>query len=265
MKHFNPVKAMLGLAAALALAFLLVPLLLVVAVSFSPSVIFDLPSRGLSLRWYEAVGSLTSFWRALRVSIEIAAVATAAAVILGTMAAFAIHFGRFRGAAAIQAFVMSPLMLPGIVKGIALLQASRMFGLSDAFLLLAIGHTVLAIPLVARTLLASLASFDPSIIDAARTLGYSYSSALARIVVPNLLPGIFTGGVFAFLASFDNYSVSLFVASVRARPLPIQMIQYLEEGADPTVAAICTILIVVTAILLLLADRAVGLRRIAAG
>ena len=73
------------------------------------------------------------------------------------------------------------------------------------------------------------------------------------------------GGVFAFLASFDNYSVSLFVASVRARPLPIQMIQYLEEGADPTVASICTILIVVTAILLLLADRAVGLRRIAAG
>lgn len=265
MTRLSPTKLAIGALAILALAFLLVPLVLVVGVSLSPSVRFDLPSGALSLRWYATLVELDSFWRTLGVSLKLAALATAASVVLGTMAAFAVQFGRFPGAQALQIFVLSPLMLPGIVKGIAMLQAARLFGIGDAFTLLLIGHTVLAIPFVMRTLMAGLAGFDASLIDAARTLGFSYPAALVRIVLPNLLPGIFTGAVFAFLASFDNYSVSLFVASVTARPLPIQMIQYLEEGADPSVAAICTVLIAMTALLLVLADRAVGLKRIAAG
>jgi len=255
---------MAGFATA-ALIFMLAPLALVVAVSLSPTIGFDLPKNGLSLRWYFALGPLDEFWRALGVSLRVAGIATASAVVLGTLAALAIHFGRFRGSEAVRLLVLSPLMLPGIVKGIALLQAARLFGVMDSFTLLLIGHTVLAIPFVMRTLTASLAGIDPAIVDAARTLGFSYPGAMLRIVAPNLLPGMFTGAVFAFLSSFDNYSISLFVASVRVRPLPIQMIQYLDEGADPSIAAISTALIVLTAILLLLADRAVGLKRVAAG
>jgi putative spermidine/putrescine transport system permease protein len=114
-----------------------------------------------------------------------------------------------------------------------------------------------------RTVLASLSLFDFAMVDAARTLGCSYPLAIWRVLVPNILPGFVSGALFAFIASFDNYPVSMFLVDVRTKTLPIQLLNYLEISPDPTLAAVSTLLILLTIFVLFLCDRMVGLRRMA--
>jgi putative spermidine/putrescine transport system permease protein len=152
-------------------------------------------------------------------------------------------------------------MLPGLVLGIAMLQAMRELGLRDAWLSLLIAHVVITMPFIMRTVLASLSLFDFAMVDAARTLGCSYPLAIWRVLVPNILPGFVSGALFAFIASFDNYPVSMFLVDVRTKTLPIQLLNYLEISPDPTLAAVSTLLILLTIFVLFLCDRMVGLRR----
>jgi putative spermidine/putrescine transport system permease protein len=159
--------------------------------------------------------------------------------------------------------MVSPLMLPGLVLGIAMLQAMRELGLRDAWFSLLIAHVVITMPFIMRTVLASLSLFDFAMVDAARTLGYSYPMAIWRVLVPNILPGFVSGALFAFIASFDNYPVSMFLVDVRTKTLPIQLLNYLEISPDPTLAAVSTLLILLTIFVLFLCDRMVGLRRMA--
>src|SRR6267143_1809782 len=245
------------------LVFLLAPIVVVVGVSVSPSTVFDFPPDGVSLRWYQRIMRLDGFWAATRLSAEIAALATAASLVLGTLAAIAIVRGNFPGREALATFLTSPLMLPGLVVGIALARFFRDFGLRDAYLSLLFAHLVVTMPFIMRTVLASLALFDFAMIDAARTLGCSYPGALVRVLVPNIGPAFLSGGLFAFIMSFDNYAVSIFLTDVRTKTLPIQMLHYLGESPDPTLAAISTLLIALTVIVLLIGDRLVGLRRLA--
>jgi putative spermidine/putrescine transport system permease protein len=243
--------------------FMLAPLAVVVAVSFSSSPVFDMPPPSLSLRWYERLGTLRELGPAVRVSVEIALLSTAASLGLGTLCAIAMDRGSFPGRAAIVTFVVSPLMMPGLVVGVALLQALREVGLRDAWASLLIGHVVITLPYVTRTVLASLSLFDFALIDAARTLGCSYPRALQRVMVPVLAPAFLTSGLFAFLASMDNYPISIFLTDARTKTLPIQILRFLEERPDPTIAAISAGLILMTIVVLLVADRLVGLRRLA--
>jgi putative spermidine/putrescine transport system permease protein len=154
-------------------------------------------------------------------------------------------------------------MLPGLVLGIAMLQAMRELGLRDAWFSLLIAHVVITMPFIMRTVLASLSLFDFAMVDAARTLGCSYPLAIWRVLVPNILPGFVSGALFAFIASFDNYPVSMFLVDVRTKTLPIQLLNYLEISPDPTLAAVSTLLILLTIFVLFLCDRMVGLRRMA--
>ena len=248
---------------AVVLVFLLAPILVVIGVSVSPSTVFDFPPNGVSLRWYQRIMQLDGFWAATWLSAQIAALATAASLVLGTLAAIAIVRGSFPGREALATFLTSPLMLPGLVVGIALARFFRDFGLRDAYLSLLFAHLVVTMPFIMRTVLASLALFDFAMIDAARTLGCSYPGALVRVLVPNIGPAFLSGGLFAFIMSFDNYAVSIFLTDVRTKTLPIQMLHYLGESPDPTLAAISTLLIALTVIVLLIGDRLVGLRRLA--
>jgi putative spermidine/putrescine transport system permease protein len=147
------------------------------------------------------------------------------------------------------------------VLGIAMLQAMRELGLRDAWFSLLIAHVVITMPFIMRTVLASLSLFDFAMVDAARTLGCSYPLAIWRVLVPNILPGFVSGALFAFIASFDNYPVSMFLVDVRTKTLPIQLLNYLEISPDPTLAAVSTLLILLTIFVLFLCDRMVGLRR----
>lgn len=244
--------------------FLFAPILVIIPVSFSESAVFRFPPEGFSLQWYERAHGIPAFYQALWLSARIAAIATAISLVLGTLAAIAVVRGAIPGGQAIATFMISPLMLPGLVLGIAFLQASRQIGLYDAWTTLLLAHVVVTMPFVMRTVLASLALFDFTMIDAARTLGCSWPKALWRVLVPNILPGFMSGALFAFIASFDNYPVSIFLTDVRNKTLPIQLLNQLEMSPDPTLAAVSTLLIVLTILALVLCDRLVGLRRMAA-
>lgn len=246
---------------ALVLVFLFTPILIVVAVSFTESTVFSFPPQGFSLKWYSAIrnadGLLASAW----LSAQVAFISTCLSLVLGMLCAIAVVRRAVPGSDAIATFMASPLMIPGLVLGIAFLQAARAVGVRDAYTTLLIAHVVLTMPFIMRTVLASLSLFDFSMVDAARTLGHSYPRALWHVLVPNILPGVVSGALFAFIASFDNYPISIFLVDVRTKTLPIQLLNQLEMSPDPTVAATSSLLILTTMAALVVCDRLVGLRR----
>jgi putative spermidine/putrescine transport system permease protein len=256
-------RAVMWLAALVTIVFLMTPLVVTVAVSFGSSTVFTLPPPDWSMRWYERLANTRGLWPALLTSLQIAAFSTAVALVLGTLCAIALVRGSFPGRDSIATFLISPLMLPGLVIGIAMLQGFKTLGLREAYSSLMIAHVVITLPYVVRTVLASLSLFDFSLIDAARTLGCSYPTAIVRVLVPALGPAFITSGMFAFLASMDNYPISIFFTDGWTKTLPIQMLQYVEENPDPTIAAISSGLVLLAILVLVVADRLVGLRKLA--
>ena len=263
MKAERWIRFVLTGIAALVAVFMLAPLVVAVLVSFSSSSVFNLPPPEWSWRWYAALARKDGLWPALLLSLQVATVSTAISLVLGTGCAIAIEHGRFRGRDAVLAFLVSPLMMPGLVVGVALLQALREIGLRDVTAALIVGHVVITLPYITRTVHASLALFDITLIDAARTLGLSYPQAVLKVMVPGLAPAFLTSGLFAFLASLDNYPISIFLTDARHKTLPIEILRYLEETPDPTIAAISSALILFTIVILFVAERLVGVRRLA--
>lgn len=250
-------------AAVLCAIFLLTPLVVTIAVSFGSSAVFTLPPPGWSMRWYERLLVTRGLVESLSTSLQIAALSTGISLVLGTLCAIGLVRGRFPGRDAISTFLVSPLMLPGLVVGISMLQGFKAMGLRAAWPSLLVAHVVITMPYVLRTVHGTLSLFDFTVLDAARTLGCSYSRALLRVLVPALAPAFLTSGMFAFLASMDNYPVSIFFTDAWTKTLPIQMLQYVEERPDPTIAAISTGLILLAVLALIIGDRLVGLRRLA--
>ena len=245
--------------------FLMLPILITVAASFSSSPVYTLPPPEWSLRWYASLDRRSGLWDAVVLSLNLAFVSTLISLVLGTLASIAVTRGNFRGRDAIATFAVSPLMMPGLVVGVALLQLFREIGLRDAYVSLLLGHIVITLPFVMRTLLASMPAFDFSMIDAARTLGLSYPMAILKVLVPNLAPAYLTSGLFAFLASMDNYPNSIFLTDARNKTLPIKMLQYLEEQPDPSLAAMSSGLILLAILVLVFGARTVGLNRMIQG
>lgn len=259
---FQNLSWVVGIAA---VVFLMLPIVITVIVAFSASPVYSLPPPSLSLRWFANLQTKTGLVDAVLLSLNLAVVSTVVSLVLGTAAAIAVARGRFAGRGAVATFVVSPLMMPGLVLGVAMLQFFRDIGLRDAYWSLLLAHVVITLPFVMRTLLAAMGSFDFSIIDAARTLGMSYPKAIAKVLIPNLAPAYLTGGLFAFLASMDNYPVSIFLTDARTKTLPIKMLQLLEEQPDPSLAAMSTGLILLAVTVLAVGARTVGLNRMIQG
>ena len=256
-------RMLMWVAAGLTVIFLITPLAVTIAASFGSSSVFTLPPPDWSMRWYQRLESTRGLLPALVVSLEVATFSTVVALVLGTLCAIALVRGRFPGRDSIATFLISPLMLPGLVVGIAMLQGFKTAGLREAYSSLMVAHVVITLPYVVRTVLSALTLFDFSLVDAARTLGCSYPKALVRVLVPSLAPAFLTSGMFAFLASLDNYPISIFFTDGWTKTLPIQMLQYVEESPDPTIAAISSGLVLLAMLVLVLGDRLVGLRRLA--
>jgi putative spermidine/putrescine transport system permease protein len=256
-------RALVWSVTAAAVVFLLAPLVVTVAVSFGSSAVFTLPPPDWSLRWYERIWTNRGLWASLLVSVQVAALSTAVALVLGTLCAIALVRGTLPGKDAIATFVMSPLMLPGLVIGIAMLQGFRLAGLTEVHAALLVAHVVITLPYVMRTVLGALTLFDFTLLDAARTLGLSWPSAVARVLVPALAPAFLTSGLFAFLASMDNYPISIFFTDPFTKTLPITMLQMVEEAPNPAIAAVSTGLIALAVLVMVIGDRLVGLKRLA--
>ena len=243
--------------------FLLAPIIVVIVASFNSSARLSLPLEGVSLQWYRAFLANRELLEALRLSTVVALVTTALALPLGLLAALAIDRYRFPGRDALSAFFLSPLVIPGVVLGIGVLIFYAAVGLPINVWGFVLTHVLISAPYVVRTTLASLARFDRSLEEASMSLGADDLRTKVAVTLPAIRPGLLAGGIFAFMTSFDNVPVSVFLATPRMMPLPVKMYADLDShGLDPVFTAVSTVLIVATLGLTLLLDRHVGLDRL---
>ncbi len=254
--------AALGALCVIALVGLVFPSLLVVISSFNASDFLTFPPQGWSLRWYAAMAGNWEVRQAALLSLKVAILVVIIDLVLGVPAAFPLTRARFRGRDMLMTFILSPLMLPGLVIGIGLIFFYMLMGLSLSFSLLVISHVVVTLPFIISMTSARLAMLDQTYEEAALNLGASQVQKFVHVVLPQLWPGIAAGAAFAFLLSFDNFTVSLFTASDRLRPLPIVLFYLLRYDINPLVGAVSSLEIVLALLILLVGSRLLGLARV---
>jgi putative spermidine/putrescine transport system permease protein len=227
------------------LLYLVAPVIVVVATAFTTTAYPVFPPQGFTLQWFERFLGMPEFTEAIRRSAVLALSSTLVATVLGTFSALSMARYRFRGREAISAFMLSPILFPTIVLGLALLVFYSRVGLSGSFTGLVIAHSVLTTPFVIRLVMASLAEFDPAVEEASRNLGAGWWRTFLQVTLPLIRPGVLAGAVFAFIISFDELVVTLFLAGPDMTTLPVRIYTYVEFSSDPTISAISTMLIVV--------------------
>ncbi len=250
---------------ALFLAFLLAPILVVCAVAFTPDGYLSLPTKGLSLRWFKAIGDNPEFIRAFKDSLLLGVASSTLAIIVAVPAALAVARHQFPGREAVQALFLSPLMVPHIVLGIAFLRFFTQIGLGGTFVGLVLSHVVIILPFALRLILAASTGMDRSIENAAASLGASAWTSFRRVTLPLILPGVASGWVLAFINSFDEVTMTVFIASPETTTLPVRLFLYIQDNIDPLVAAVSALLIFMTVAAMLVLDRVYGLERLLVG
>lgn len=250
--------------AGVACVVLVLPTLIVVVSSFNAARFLTFPPRGFSLQWYEALLRNRQLIEAVQLSLTVAAITVALDLLVGIPAAFALARGRFRGRDLLAAFLLAPLMLPQLVVGLALLAYYLRLGVPLSLPPLVVGHVLVTLPYVVRVATAAVTQLDVAQEEAAASLGANRLQAFWYVMLPRLWPGVAAGSAFAFVSSFDNLDVSLFIAGQRNETLPVKLFQLLVFDIDPVVGAFSTLQIAAVFVLVLVLDRLVGLRRIAA-
>jgi putative spermidine/putrescine transport system permease protein len=242
--------------------FIAAPQLIVLAVAFSSATFVTFPPPSLSLRWIERVLVDPSFMRPMWNSVVLGVLASVIAAAFAVPAAIALVRYPSRHARAVQAFLLSPLSLPALILAIALLFFLSAIGLGNTFAGLVIGHVVITIPYLLRTVVAVYSSADPSIEEAAYTLGANPLSTFRHVTLPTLRPALLAGGVFAFLISFDEVAISLLLSNARSMTLPVSILGYLVNNYDPAVAAISVVKMAIVVIALLALEYFYGLHKL---
>jgi len=245
-------RTVLWIVVILVAAWLIAPTLVVLPLSFTDRASFVFPPEGWSLRWYENLiadpGWLTSLWA----SIRIALVVMVLAVVLGTAAAFGIARLPKRAAAVFQLLLLSPLLAPQIVTAVAVFAVFIRWGLNGTEQGFVLAHLMLAVPYVVVTVTAGLERYDRRLDQAAESLGASPPRRFFDITVPSLAPSIIIGGVFAFVTSFEETVIAIYIQSPSMRTLPVQMYDSVTVDIDPTIAAVSSIVLAVTTAALLI-------------
>lgn len=240
--------------------FLIAPILLPMVISFSSSARIEFPPPGFSLQWYRAALENELFRRGLWNSLVIAVVCAAISTVAGTAAAIALNHYRFAGRSAVQLLLMLPLALPAVVKGLGIMFVLPSYGMSQGVLATAFAHCILGIPYVAYLVLATLANYDLTLEQASANLGASRVTTFRRVTFPLIRPGVTAGGIFAFLMSLDNVSLSLFTAA--GDTLPLRLMQHIQHNADPTIAAVSTFLTLAALVIMVLFGRTIRQRQL---
>jgi len=253
---------MLRLAVVLLLAFMTLPTVVVVAVSFNPTAILSFPPAGLSLRWYENVLTYPQFQRAAVNSVLVTGMAVALALPAGTLAALALERGRLRGRHVWAALLLSPLVVPGVAAGLGFLILAAALGLLRSRAVLVAAHVALVLPFVVRSVWVSVRNLDPALERAAASLGATPWRAFRRVTLPLLRPGLFAGLLFAVVVSLNEFVVSLFISNRVTEILPVAMFTYVVNYTDPTIAALSSLFIAATFVVVWLADRYLDLGRV---
>ncbi|MBD9399526.1 MULTISPECIES: ABC transporter permease [unclassified Pseudomonas] len=244
----------LRLLCGLVLLFLVLPILVIVPLSFNSGTFLIYPMQGFSLRWYEDFFGSAGWMRALKNSMIIAPAATVLAMVLGTLAAIGLTRAEFRGKALLMSLLISPMVVPVVIVGVASYLFFAPLGLANGYLSLIVVHAVLGVPFVIITVSATLQGFNYNLVRAAASLGASPITAFRRVTLPLIAPGVISGALFAFATSFDEVVVTLFLAGPEQVTLPRQMFSGIRENLSPTIAAAATLLIGFSVLLLLVLE-----------
>ncbi|KGK87633.1 ABC transporter permease [Clostridium sp. HMP27] len=239
--------------------FLLGPLLIIIGASFSSENFLAFPPKGFSLKWFENILNVEMFMETLKISLGIAFLATMVALIMGIPAAYAINRYNFKGKNVLNGIFVSPVLIPGIVLGFALLKFLMVENDFPVYLSLFIGHAIILFPYAIRVVSSSLSNFDYSIEEAAMSLGLSKGRTFFKVVLPNIKSGVIAAFILAFINSFNNVPLSVFLSGPGVSTLPIQMLSYVEYNYDPTIAALSVVLMVFTIVLMVIVEKTLGL------
>lgn len=236
---------------ALVLLFLIAPILVIIPLSFNAEPYFSYPMPGLSLEWYQDFFGNERWTGALLLSLKLGVTVTIAATALGTMAALGLARTQLPGRSVILGILLLPLIVPVIVVAVAVFMSFGYFGLIGTFAGLAIAHTALAAPFVVIAVTSTLTNFDWSLQRAAQGLGAPPFTVFRKVIFPLILPGVVSGALFAFVTSFDEVVVALFLASAEQRTLPKQMFSGIREMISPTITAAATVQVALSVCLLI--------------
>ena len=245
----------------LVLLFLLLPILVIIPLSFSSSSFLSYPMPGWSLQWYDNLFSSAEWARATRNSFIVAPLATLLATVLGTMAAVGLARVNFWGKGALMSLLIAPMVVPIVVVGVSTYLFFARIGINDTYLGLVLVHAALGAPFVLTTVLATLQNFNNNLIRASLSLGAGPLTTFFRVTLPIIAPGVISGALFAFATSFDEVVVTLFIAGPTQVTLPRQMFTGIRENINPTIAAVATLLIIFTTTLMLGLEWLRGRRR----
>ncbi len=238
----------------LVLLFLITPILAIIPLSFTADSILSYPIENWSLRWYRVLIENPVWAGVTRNSLIIAFAATICATILGTLASIGLNSRYCPKPGVITAFLLTPMIVPVIITGVASYFFYSKFGLTNSYAGMIIAHTILGIPFVVITVSATLQGFDMNQQRAAYSLGARPFYAFRTVIMPQISPGVISGALFAFVTSFDEVIVALFIAGTEQYTLPRQMFSGIRENLDPTIAAVATVMIVVSLTVLALAQ-----------
>jgi putative spermidine/putrescine transport system permease protein len=237
-------KLMLWTCVGIVVLFLIAPIAIVIPVSFSPQRILEFPPPEWSLRWYEEFLSSGGWMRSLRRSVEVGLIAAAIATPVGTLAALGLVRGRFRAKRLMRGALMLPLTVPVIVLSIGLFDLYSNLRMIGSVWALGLAHAMLGLPFVVLVMSGAVQNFDETLEYAAWTLGASKLLAFRRITLPALRPALIASAFFAFIISFDEIVIAIFVAGVRGETLPVRIFSFLKTEMSPIIAAASTLLLV---------------------
>lgn len=262
MRRNGPLSILFNL---LFVSFMLAPIVVVIGVAFTPEGFLEFPPSGLSLRWFWAILDNPEFITAAWISLKLGLASATLATVLAVPAALAIGRGRFAGRDALQALFLSPLMVPTVVLGIAFLRFLSLLGLNGTFLGLMLCHAIIITPFILRLVLASVAGLDRSLEKAAISLGARSLTVFRRVTLPAIMPGMIGGWMLAFITSFDELTVTVFIVNPSTTTLPVRLFSHITQTTDPLVASVSAVTILFTVALMLLIDRLYGLDRLLIG
>ena len=243
-------------------AFILLPILVVLVASVSTTNYLTFPPQGFTLRWFAGLTQLDNYIDAFRYSLTVALAATAISLSLGAWIGLVIARFRFPGRAALQSFFLAPIILPELALAVGLLQYFSQTGFIRGAVAVVLAHSVICTPYAVRTITAAAIRADRAIEDSAASLGAPPWRVLRDITLPLLKPGLISGGIMAFIISFDNVTISLFLSAPGAITLPALLFnQAAETGLNTTLAAISAVLVVFMLLVMLLVEKLIGLER----
>lgn len=238
----------------LTLLFLLLPILVIIPLSFNQSSMLLYPIDNFSLRWYQALFDSNDWARATKNSFIVAPAATLIATVLGTLAAAGLHMVNFRGKGFLMAVLISPMIVPLVVTGLGVYLFFAPYGLANSYPGLIMALAAIGAPFVVTTVSATLQGFDPNLIRASYSLGAGPVKSFFTITLPIIAPGVIAGALFAFATAFDEIVITLFLAGPEQVTLPRQMFTGIRENISPIIAAVATILIIFSTSLLLVLE-----------